>query len=292
MVVAETDVDGHVSLRTRRWEQLAVDATEVFGIHEETVAPLSALPGEVRVDEHGARRPKVLIVAAPVVLPVLGREIVLEREGRGEPDHGVVVVVYGRAASVAGGDEDLARGVIDDDAARGPDSVLHAASRVNRWRSGAAGRHRDDVPVIRRPVVRAVTIPAAEWDIDVPVGERQGSALLLDLPVESSDAERSLQNHSSRSGQVQPEDPIDISVEKRGHVDPIGRGVDDRCAEDALRRNVAADPAGRLRRAEMLRPDHGAVGLVQRVDGVVQRPDVDDSLEDERLCIDGFVESG
>src|SRR5439155_23540129 len=132
----------------------------------------------------------------------------------------------------------------------------------------------------------------ADGHVDVSVRHGESAALLLDLPVHGAavGGKVGLPHDVAAVGEVEPEDREHVRAHEGRHVDAVGAGVDDGRAEDALRRDVAADPAGGGRGAEVLEPDGRAIGLVDCVDGVVEGRDVDDALVDEGLRVNRGVE--
>ena len=150
----------------------------------------------------------------------------------------------------------------------------------------AVERHGEDEAVIRAAVAGA----AAKRDVHIAVGDGERAALLLDPPIEGCRRRDDGAELGHARRQVQALEPVDIVGAERGRIDAVARDVDDRCAEDALRRDVAADPPGGGRGTEVLEPDRGTVLLVDCVDGVVEGRDVDHALVDEGLGVNRGVE--
>src|SRR4029077_7337519 len=104
--------------------------------------------------------------------------------------------------------------------------------------------------------------------------------LLLRLPVENAEAhgDGDYGRKRDRPGvQIEPDYVVEmIAAEQRGGVYAPSRGIDHRCAEDALRRHVAAVPTAADRCTKVGVPDDRPRGLIERVNRVVQRRRVDE----------------
>src|SRR5260370_38851094 len=84
-VVAAANVNGAVGHWRRRWVELTVHSPQVLRVDEKAISPFARLEGESRADEDDARGAQVLVVVAPVALPVQWNESVFVGKGRGEP---------------------------------------------------------------------------------------------------------------------------------------------------------------------------------------------------------------
>ena len=144
-------------------------------------------------------------------------------------------------------------------------------------------------------VAATVARPSSEGHVNASVAQGQRTALLLDGPVESG-ADRGRDDRLQLDGtgcQVEAEDAIQVIGARQGrHVDTAPDRVDNRCAQDPLRRYIPARPARRLRGAEVDMPHNGARHLIKRIHGVVESCSVNESVVNERLGVDLLVEGG
>ncbi len=286
-----SDADINAGIRRARRKQLAVGSAEIGRVHQESLAVLAGREHEAWADQDRGDRSEVGVGRAPAAGPVGGLELGRGGERAARADDGVAFLRAAAGDGVAGGEENVARRVVDDHAPRRPDSFSCRNGLVDLVNSRPAHRHARDPAVIWAAIAPA----AAERNINVRavVRECERAALLLDGPGKPGRRDLGLQ--LDRAGrQIESEQPVRLrDVPKRHEVDPPTRDVDDAGAQDARRVDVAATPSGGLRRADGgggYRPDDRAVLLVQRVDVVLQRRDVNEAVVDQGLRVDLAVE--
>src|SRR4030081_2625967 len=88
---AQTYLCLHVHRRLGSRKELAVDSSQLVGIEKETASPFARLEEKFGADQQRIRRPQILVVAAPILLPVLGHEEVQMVQPGGEAHNGVVL---------------------------------------------------------------------------------------------------------------------------------------------------------------------------------------------------------
>lgn len=276
-VVRQTDVG--LRVRRRGGEELTIDTAEMTGVQEKASAVLAGGEEKMGVEEKGSGGAQVLIVAAPGRLPVGGHKEIQAVESGGETDDGIVFK-FGTTSgigltavadvSIATGNKKISGSVVDGDAAGGPVAAARAGGVIDVQAGRGGKRDGDDVAV----VVAAIPQATAEGDIEIAVGEGESATLLLDGPIEigaESAGVQSLLEDNLTSNEVEAEDLISVSGGQEGNgVEAVVRQVEHRSGEDALGSGVAATPAAHYGVAQVTRPDNGAVGLVEGVEGVVE----------------------
>ena len=267
---------------------MAANAAEGVLVEEVTRLFLADLEHELAARDWQRTVGSEVAVRTVVGGPVGRREVVLLDKGRREADHRITVVVTRRRRTVAGCDEEVARGV-DGGSAYGPHPALTTWRLVPDEAARAVEVRPDDPAVI----VTAVSVQAAVVHVDPAVGHHEGGPLLLHGRIHARRVERPGEPDRPGRGIDGHQD-----VRRVGSLNDLGDRVHEarsrifgRRAGDAQRVDVTArQVAQRYGRAHVGAPHHLAGPRVEPVERVILGGDHDSARHEERLSVDVAVE--